>query len=217
MTCTRQQCTLICAFARRSWTNNAIHAGRSWVCWSNLGAHWPVYKVYTQRTYNILLTCWLLGGRQQLVSVGSGGRSNLWHPCLVDTSKLLRIYQCGVPTNGMATGQTPITAKYEYKRYADRQRKQTELSRFSASPSQKGWRRGEYACPQIHLLLLCDAAGCVVSMDNILLGIRNGLCSKVADRPYFELSSSSERITNLVVWGASMVPFKLSHVVYKKS
>ena len=39
----------------------------------------------------------------------------------------------------------------------------------------------------------------------------------MSDRPYFEFSSSSERTTKRVTWGAGKGPARSSHVVYKKS
>ena len=43
-----------------------------------------------------------------------------------------------------------------------------------------------------------------------------GVSAPMADRPYFEFSSSSERATKLVVCGAGVGPAKSSHVVSKK-
>ena len=42
-----------------------------------------------------------------------------------------------------------------------------------------------------------------------------GLSDPVADRSYFEFSSSPERTTKRVVWGAGIGPARLSHEVYK--
>ena len=49
-----------------------------------------------------------------------------------------------------------------------------------------------------------------------VLGIRMDLPAPMADRPYFEFSSSSERTKKRVVWGAGTGPARLSHVVYQK-
>ena len=43
-----------------------------------------------------------------------------------------------------------------------------------------------------------------------------GLSAAVADRPYFEFSTSSERFEKLVASGAGIGYARLSHVVYKK-
>ena len=49
-----------------------------------------------------------------------------------------------------------------------------------------------------------------------ILWIRMGLSASVADRPYVEFSSSSERATKRVVWGAGIEPARFAHVVYEK-
>ena len=49
-----------------------------------------------------------------------------------------------------------------------------------------------------------------------VLGIRMGLSTPLADRPYFEFSSSSEQTTKRVVWGAGIGPARLSLVRYTK-
>ena len=49
-----------------------------------------------------------------------------------------------------------------------------------------------------------------------ILGIRIGPSAPMADRPCFQFSSSSERTTKRVVWGAGVGPARLSHAVHKK-
>ena len=48
-----------------------------------------------------------------------------------------------------------------------------------------------------------------------VIEIRMGLSDPVADGSYFEFSSSPERTTKRVVWGAGIGPARLSHEVYK--